>query len=132
MLLRAVPLAAVLLAAPICGGEDPVAVLEAQKRELLETTVEKKAFWAEVERKGAAAKRLAALRDEEAAIRAEHAALAARGAGVEPSLASAQEINARAEEAQAELARREAELAEALRALEATLAGWQSARGPGG
>jgi hypothetical protein len=132
VLLRNLPLAALLLAARICSGEDSVALLESRKQELLATTVEKKEFWAEVERKGGAAKRLKALRDEEADLRAELAALEARRASVEPSLASAREINGRAAEVKAELARREAELAEALRALEATLAGWQSARAAGG
>jgi chromosome segregation ATPase len=131
MLLRTLPLAALLLAAPLCGGEDPVAVLEAEKQELLATTVEKKDFWAQVERKGAGAKRLTVLRDEQADIRAELSSLDARRAALDPSLVSAREINDRAEEVKAELARRAAELEEALRALEATLASWKSAQAPG-
>lgn len=132
MWLRAVPLLAVTLAAPLCGGEDPVAVLEKQKQQLLETTVEKKEFWAQVERKGAAAPRLKALREEAASIQAELAALEARRAASEPSLAAAQDVNGRAEAVKAEIGRREAELAEALRGLEATLDRWKSAGAPEG
>lgn len=127
MLLRALPLAAVMLVAPLCGGEDPVAVLERQKEELLETTVEKKEFWAQVERKGEAAKRLKALREEQATIQAELAVLEARRAAAEPSLASAREVNGRAEAVKAEVEEREAELDAALRELEAMLGRWKQA-----
>jgi chromosome segregation ATPase len=132
VLIRALPLAAVVLAARLCGGEDPVAVLEARKQELLASTVEKPAFWAEVERKGAAAKRLRELEQERLALQQQLGELDARRAGLEPSLAPAREVNGRAEEVKAEILRREQELGTRISELESTLEGWKRAAGAEG
>jgi hypothetical protein len=132
MLARALPLLALALAAPLCGGEDPVAVLEEQKRELLAGTVEKKEFWAQVERKGAAAKRLQQLEGERAALEQELAGVEARRAGLEPGIGRAQEVNQRAGDVEAEIARRQEELDGHIRELESTLARWRAAGAPEG
>ena len=131
MLLRAPPLAALALAAGLCGGEDPVAVLEKQKQELLGTTVEKKEFWAQVERKGAAAKRRKELEASVARSSSELAELDARRAGLEPSLEPAAEVNRRAEEVKAEILRREEELGAASSELERTLGRLEAGRARG-
>jgi hypothetical protein len=128
MVLRALPLAALMLAAGLCGGEDPVAVLEGQKRELLASTVEKKEFWAQVERKGAAAKRLQELEPQRVELQQELASLEARRAAIEPSLSQAREVNRRADEVMAEIVRRETELAGRTRELEATLERFDAGR----
>jgi hypothetical protein len=130
MPLRALPLAVLVIAASACGGEDPVATLERQKRELLEATVEKREFWAQVERKGAAARAARAVEDERVELEGRLAALEARNAGLEPALAEAREVNARAEEVEAEIRRREAELAAKIREAEATLGRWEAASAP--
>lgn len=127
MLLRALPLAALALAAGLCGGEDPVAVLEGKRQELLASTVEKKEFWAEVERKGASAKRLKELQAERLVLQQQLGELDARRAGLEPSLEPAREVNRRAEEVKAEILRREQELGAASSELEGTLEGWKRA-----
>jgi len=132
MLLRALPLAALALSAGLCGGEDPVAVLEARKQEVLATTVEKKEFWAQVERKGALAKRRQQLEEEEASLGRQLAELEARRAALAPGLAPAREVNQRAEEVKGEVLRREEELAERIRELEETLARWKSAAAEAG
>jgi seryl-tRNA synthetase len=132
MILRAVPLAALALAAGLCGGEDRVAVLEQQKQELLATTVEKKAFWAEVERKGAATKRVRELDDERTGLVAELGQLEARRASVEPAVAQAEEVNARAEAVKAEIEGREAELNGKIAELEGVLSGWKAASSSSG
>ena len=131
MLLRlaAVPLLAFTLFARMCGSDERVAALETQKRELLESTVEKKEFWAQVERKGAAAKKRRELEDERIALEQALADADARRAAAEPPLAPAREINARAEAVKAELLRREEEAAAHLRELEAKLDGWKTAAG---
>jgi hypothetical protein len=125
--LRSVPLVALVLAAGLCGGEDPVAVLEARKQELLAATVEKREFWAQVERKGEAAKRLKELEDERLALQQQLAAEEARRASLEPNLAPAREVNQRAEEVKAEILRRDAELGARNAELETTLEGWKRA-----
>jgi hypothetical protein len=132
MLLRALPLAALVLAAPICGGEDPVAVLEREKQKLLESTVEKREFWIQVERKGVFAKEKRRLADELSALSVEIGMVEARRAGAEPGLANAREVNGRADDVRAEVAKREAELGAASAELEATLAKWKDAGPPEG
>ena len=132
MLLRALPLAALALAAGLCGGEDPVAVLEGKKQELLASTVEKKEFWAEVERKGASAKRLKELQAERLVLQQQLGELDARRAGLEPSLEPAREVNRRAEEVKAEILRREQELGAASSELERTLGRLEAGRRAGG
>jgi hypothetical protein len=132
MLLRAIPLAAIVLAAPLCGGEDRVALLEDQKAELLATTVEKKEFWAQIERKGAVAKEMRKLEDELAALSAEVAVQEARRDAVAPPMAEALAVNGRAEAVKAEIDAREAALADAIDALEEKLAAWKRARAPEG
>jgi septal ring factor EnvC (AmiA/AmiB activator) len=128
---RGMPLAALALAASLCGGEDPVAVLEAQKQELLASTVEKKEFWAQVERKGASAKRLKELEREMLELQQELGASEARRAGLEPSLEPAREVNRRADEVKAEILRREEELGAHIAELERTLEAWRQASGTG-
>jgi hypothetical protein len=130
-MLRALPLAAIVLAAPLCGGEDPVAVLEGKKRELLERTVEKREFWVQVERKGIYHKEKRRIQDEQSALQAEVGVAESRRAAVEPELANAREVNGRAEAVKAEVMQREAELTAAIAALEDTLARWKAA-GPAG
>jgi hypothetical protein len=130
-MLRALPLAAIVLAAPLCGGEDPVAVLEAKKREVLERTVEKKEFWVQVERKGVYHKEKRRIQDERSALQAEIGVAEARRAAAEPGLVNAREVNGRAETVHAEIAKREAELAAAIAELEGTLERWKAA-GPEG
>lgn len=132
MLCRALPLVALALAARLCGGEDPVAVLEKQKQELLATTVEKREFWAQVERKGSYAKQERALEEEASALQVELATAEARRAGVEPALGQAREVNGRAETVKAEVEKREAELEAMIRELEATLEAWKQAGAPEG
>jgi chromosome segregation ATPase len=132
VILRALPLAALALAAGLCAGEDPVVVLERQKQEILATTVEKKAFWAEVERKGAAAKRLRELEDERAGLVGELGDLGARRASVDPAVAQAEEVNSRAEAVKEEIGGREAELRKKIAELESVLSGWKAASSPGG
>ena len=129
-MLRALPLAAIVLAAPLCGGEDPVAVLEAKKKAVLESTVEKKEFWVQVERKGVYHKEKRRIQDEQSALQAEIGVAEARRAGAEPGLANAREVNGRAEAVKAEVVKREAELAAAIAKLEETLAGWKAAGPP--
>ncbi len=131
-MLRVVPLAALALAAGLCGGEDPVAMLEGQKRELLAATVEKREFWGQVERKGAATKRLRELEARRAELEPELAGAEARRAAVEPSVAQAREVNQRAEEVKAEIARREDDLAARMRDLEGTLERFDAGRPAGG
>jgi septal ring factor EnvC (AmiA/AmiB activator) len=127
VVLRGLPLATLALAAGLCGGEAPVALLETEKRELIAATVEKKDFWAEVERKGALAKRLKELQGEELELQQQLAASEARRAGLEPSLEPAREVNRRADEVKAEIQRREAELAARIAELERTLEAWRKA-----
>jgi SMC interacting uncharacterized protein involved in chromosome segregation len=127
VLIKALPLAALALAAGLCGGEDPVAVLEGQKQELLASTVEKKEFWAQVERKGASAKRLKELEGERLELEQELGAVEARRAGLAPSVEPAREVNRRAEEVKAEILRREEEIGAAIGELERTLDGWKQA-----
>jgi hypothetical protein len=117
VVLRGLPLATLALAAGLCGGEAPVALLETEKRELIAATVEKKDFWAEVERKGALAKRLKELQGEELELQQQLA----------PSLEPAREVNRRADEVKAEIQRREAELAARIAELERTLEAWRKA-----
>jgi hypothetical protein len=128
---RLLALATIPLAIRLCGGEDPVAVLEQEKAELLASTVEKREFWVQVERKGVYAKEKRALEEEIAALSGDVDVAGARRATVEPALASAREVNARADEVAAEIAARQAELDAAIRALEATLAEWKRAEGSG-
>jgi len=129
MLLRAaaVPLIAFTLFARMCGSDERVAALEQQKSELLASTVEKKEFWAQVERKGVAAKKKRELEDQRIALEQELADAEARRTANEPSLAPAREINARAEGVKAELLQKEADLGARVRELEATLGGWKAA-----
>lgn len=124
MTLRALPLLVVALAAPC--SEDRVAVLEGQKRELLEATVEKQAFWAEVERRGSATRRVQELRSEASGLEQELAGLGPRAAAVEASLAQARDTNQRAQEVLDELRRRAEEETLPVRELEATLARWRT------
>jgi hypothetical protein len=128
MALRLVPIVGLALAAGLCGGEDRVALLEARRRELLASTVEKKEFWTQVERKGAAAKRLRELEGQRADLEQESVALEARHAAVEPALAQARDVNGRAQAAEAELLAREEELAGRIRAAEETLARFAAGR----
>jgi hypothetical protein len=123
----AVPLIAFTLFARMCGSDERVAALEEQKQELLAATVEKKEFWAEVERKGVAAKKRRELDDERIALEQALADAEARRTAVEPSIAPAREVNARAEAVKEEIARREAELAGKIGELETTLAAWKAA-----
>jgi septal ring factor EnvC (AmiA/AmiB activator) len=132
VLLRAVPLLAIALSAPLCGGEDPVVVLEREKQKLLENTVEKREFWVQVERKGVFAKEKRRLQDELSTLEVEIQTVEARRAGTEPGLANAREVNARAEEVRAEVEKREAELAAVVAELEGTLARWKDAGPPEG
>lgn len=128
MLLRALPLVALAaLPAGLCG-EDRVAILEQQKRELLEATVEKRAFWAEVERKGAAAKRLRELQEELGPLQQELAALEPAAAPYDAAIAQAVDVNRRAEEVLAELRKRQRELAAQEDELEAVLARFDAGR----
>ena len=126
--LRALPLVALAaLPAGLCG-EDRVAILEKQKQEFLATTVEKKDFWAHVERKGAAAKRLRELDEELGTLQQELAGLDPGTAQGEAAIAQAADVNRRAEEVLAELRRREDEVAGKNRELEKVLAGWNAGR----
>jgi hypothetical protein len=128
---RGLPLAALALVIRLCGGEDPVAVLEKQKQELLANTVEKREFWTQVERKGVFAKEKRALEEEAATLSGDVAVAESRRAAVEPALAQARDVNARAEAVKVEIEKRDAELAAAIRELEATLAAWKRAEGSG-
>lgn len=128
--MRILALAALPLAVRLCGGEDPVSVLERQKQELLASTVEKREFWIQVERKGVYAKEKRALEEEIAALSGEVDVAGARRAQAEPAVASARAVNTRADAIQAEIEARQAELDAAIRALEETLAGWKRAEGP--
>jgi hypothetical protein len=130
--IRGLPLAALALAAGLCGGEDPVALLEAEKQKLLASTVEKPEFWDQVERKGVAAKRLRELGEERLALEQQLSALSARRTALEPSLEPAREVNRRAEEVRAEILRREEELDAAATELERTLEAWGRAAAPEG
>lgn len=129
MLLRAaaVPLIAFTLFARMCGSDERVAALEQQKSNLLSSTVEKKEFWTQVERKGVAAKKRRELEDQRIALEQELADAEARRAANEPSLAPARDVNARAEAVKTELLKREADIAARVRELEATLGGWKAA-----
>lgn len=129
-MLRALPLAMIVLAAPLCGGEDRVAVLEREKAKFFEETVEKKEFWAQVERKGAAAKEHRKLEEELAAAKGDVDVQEARRAGVGPQTAEAAAINGRAEDVKAEIAARETALDDSIRGLEEKLAGWRRASTP--
>jgi hypothetical protein len=130
--LRALPLVAIVLAAPLCGGEDRVAILEREKAKFLTETVEKKEFWAQVERKGAAAKEHRKLEEELAAAKGDLAVHESRRAGVAPQAADAAAINGRAAAVKAEIDAREQALDESIRALEEKLAGWRRANTPEG
>ena len=127
MLLRALPIAVLVLAAPLCGGEDRVLLLEKQKADFLATTVPKKEFWAVVERKGAVARELRALEEEIAARKGDLSVLAARRGAVAAPMAEALAVNGRAAAVKSEVDVREAELAAAICALEEKLAAWRKA-----
>lgn len=128
MFLRALPLVALAaLPAGLCG-EDRVAILEAQKQEILATTVEKKAFWSEVERKGAASKRLREVQEELGTLQQELAALDPATAPYEAAIAQAADVNRRAEEVLAELRKRQGELVAKSRELEGVLATFNAGR----
>jgi hypothetical protein len=132
VLLRALPLVALAaLPATLCG-EDRVAILEQRKRELLAATVEKKEFWAQVERKGAAAKRLRELQEELGTAQQELAPLQPAAGPYEAAIAQAAEVNRRAEEVVAELRKREAELASKQTELEGVLAKFDAGRSGSG
>jgi hypothetical protein len=126
--LRALPLVALAaLPADLCG-EDRVAILERQKQEFLAATVEKKEFWTQVERKGAAAKRLRELDEELGTLQQELAGLDPGSAQAETAIAQAAEVNRRAEEILAELQGRKREVAARNAELEQLLARWGASR----
>lgn len=112
-----------LLASPGCG-EDPVPALQARKAELLETTVAKEEFWAQVERKGIATKQVRDLEKELEKLRGEEQQLHARLVALDEAVGRAREVNERAATVVADVDARlvavEGERAE----LEATLVGW--------
>ena len=132
MRLRALPLVALAAFPANLCGEDRVAILEQQKRELLEKTVEKKAFWAQVERKGAAAKELRALQEELATLEQEAAALDPATAPYEAAIAQAADVNRRADDVIAELRNRQDALAAKQSQLEEVLAKFNAGRGAAG
>ena len=120
---RVVGTALLALALGACG-EDPVPGLRARRAALLESTVEKERFWAEVERKGRATGARRELEGERAALLGRDGALAARAAQIEEARARAVEVNARADDVRAEVAARADEEEAAVRALEETLGAW--------
>lgn len=112
---------AVGLAAGLACAEDPVPGLEAEKRDLLATTLPRQAFWSEVERKGALLKEAKAVAKEQAALDAEAARAEAERAGLEASLAAARSANEAAAARVADAATRANELEDGARRLAQTL-----------
>jgi hypothetical protein len=105
-------------------GPDPMIALEAERAELLESTVEKGRFWAEVERKGAAEQALRALETDRTRQMRELAQLDGRLTQLVDAVARAEEINATAQELLESTDAQRAELEAEVARLEQTLVRW--------
>ena len=120
--------AALVTAALLACGEDPVPKLEAERQTLLDESQPKAEFWSAVERKGALAKEQRVAEKELAEILAKLTALEAERAQLDASLAAARAETAQTAAALAgnrsELARIEGEVAKR----EAALAGFAQRR----
>jgi hypothetical protein len=90
---RALRLALVCLALAACQREDP-APLEAEKAQLLASTVPRDAYWKEVERKGVALKEQRATEQRSARAAAERAQVMTAVAQLEAAVADAKNVNA--------------------------------------
>jgi len=113
---------ALTLAGPLaCKPEDP-APFEAERANLLATTVPRDDYWREVERKGTALKTQKAADQRSARVAADAAQISAALEQMRTAVSDAQRVNAQVEEQIAELDQRAEKLRGRQRELEAFLA----------